>query len=88
MGEKYVYIYSPTKSRLLQLLAPVQTITKLQQTNVVLSDLVDQVLASSELTQSELVMIFIVKHIHERCEEWVNILQRATLVSLKSLIID
>ena len=79
MKQVFIIVHSPTKSRLLQLLAPVQTIAKLQQADIVLRDLVNQVLACSELAQSEFVVIFVVQYIHEGGKERVNILKQNRL---------
>jgi hypothetical protein len=45
------------------LLASVQRVTKLEQSNVILGDAVDQVASSVELAESELVMVLVIKNI-------------------------
>ena len=46
-----------TKSGFLQLLTSVQTVAKLDETNIILGHVLNQVASSVDLTQSQLVMI-------------------------------
>ena len=50
-----------TQSRALELLAAVQTVTELDQTNIVLGHLLDQVTSRIDLTECQLIMVFVVK---------------------------
>ena len=52
-----------TQSRVLQLLAAVQRLRVLEQTNVVLTDLGHHILGSVDLTQSQFVMVAVVQHV-------------------------
>lgn len=62
-----------TESCSFQLLAAVQAITVLKQANVVLGYFVDEVASGVELTQGELVVVFIIENIHEISIEWMDI---------------
>jgi hypothetical protein len=65
---------SPSESGLFELFAPIQTVSKLQQPDVILSDLIDQVSGRVELTESELVMVLVVEDVEEGGEEGVEVL--------------
>ncbi len=60
---------SPTKSSPFQLLAAIQTVAVLDQSDKVLGYIVNKILSSAELTKGEFVMIFVVKNVHERRKE-------------------
>jgi hypothetical protein len=73
--EKKTLRHPPSERGLLQLLASVQTISKLQQPHVILSDLIDQVPRRVQLTEGELVMVLVVQDVEEGGEERVEVLQ-------------
>ena len=66
--------YPPSERGLLQLLASIQTISKLQQPDVILADLVDQVPRRVQLTEGELVMVLVVQDVEEGGQEGVEVL--------------
>ncbi len=66
--------YAPTERSLLELLTPIQTVSELQKTDIVLGNLVDQMSCSTKLTKGKLVMVFVVEHIHERRQERMQVL--------------
>ncbi len=54
-----------TEGRAFQLLAAIERITKLEQSNVVLGHVIDEVSGSVDLTQGQLVVVPVIEHIHE-----------------------
>ena len=54
-----------SKCRALQLLATVQRVTELEQTEIVLANPVDEPAGHVELAESKLVMVAIVQHVHQ-----------------------
>jgi hypothetical protein len=50
----------PAKSSALELFATVETVTKFQEPDIVLCNGIDQVACSTELTESEFVVILVV----------------------------
>ena len=66
--------HSPTERSALELLAAIQTVTKLEETDVVLRDLVNKVPCRARLAEGELVVVFVVKHVHEGRQERMEIL--------------
>ena len=75
---------------MLQLLTTVQGVRVLQETNVVLTDLRHHVLRCVDLSQSELVVISVVQHIDQVCEERMHLLKlnetRKTYFQTRKLI--
>jgi hypothetical protein len=67
-------MHSPTKCSLLQLLTPVQRITKLQQPDIVLGDGIDEMTCGVELTKSELVVVFVVENVEKGGKERMEVL--------------
>src|SRR6478609_1998039 len=65
---------SPTEGGLLQLLASVQRVTKLEQSDVVLCDAVDEVASGVELTKSQLVVVLVIKNVEKGGQERVEVL--------------
>lgn len=63
-----------TKSGPLELLASVQRITELEQSNVIFGDLRDEMTGSIELTKRELVVVLVVQDIQQVAQEWVQVL--------------
>ena len=63
-----------TQRRVLQLLASVEGIAVLQQTDVVLTDLGDNVLGGVDLTQGQFVVISVVQHVDQIGEEGMDLL--------------
>lgn len=61
----------PAQSSSLQLLASIQTVAELQQTNVIFANLVDKMASGIDLSKSKLIVILIVKNIEKRCHKWV-----------------
>ena len=57
--------YSPTEGSPLELLAAVHAVTELEQADVVLRHLVDQVSCCPQLSQSKLVVVLVVQHVHQ-----------------------
>jgi hypothetical protein len=57
---------APTEGSLLQLLAAVQAVTELEQANIILPNMVDQMAGCPQLAEGELVMVFVVKNVHQR----------------------
>ena len=79
-----------SEGSLLELLATVERVTKLEETNIILSDLVNQVASSVHLTQSQLVMVLVVKDVHQVGVEGVNILElspKELFSSIRSTVI-
>lgn len=72
---------APTKSSTFELLATVKAVTEFQKSDIVLGHRVDQVPCGSELTQSELVMVFIVQDVYEGGQEGVKVLMPASTIS-------
>jgi hypothetical protein len=64
-----------TESRSLELLASEQRVSVLQETHVISSDVVDDVLGLVDVTQSQLVMISIIQHVHEITVERMDVVQ-------------
>jgi hypothetical protein len=64
-----------SKGSSLQLLATEQRVTKLEETNIVFSDRVDQVTASVDLGQGEFVVITVVEDVHEISIEGMDLIQ-------------
>lgn len=69
MSSDKLQVYSPTKCSLLQLFTPIQAVTKLQETNIILGDMVNEMSSRSKLTKSEFVVIFVVQDVHQRGQE-------------------
>ena len=63
-----------TKAGALQLLAAVKRVTELEETQVVLGDVVNVVLGGVHLAQSELVVIAVIENVHKIAVERVHIL--------------
>ena len=59
----------------LELLASVERVSKLEQSAVVLGDLVRQVAGRVELSERELVVVLVVQHVEERGEERVQVVE-------------
>lgn len=55
--------HAPPKSSALELLTPVETISKLEETNIILAYLVDQMSAGIDLAKSKFVVILVVKYV-------------------------
>ena len=77
---------APTERSAFELLTTVQTVTEFQESDIVLSDRVNQMPRGSELTKSEFVMIFVVQDIYERGQEWVEILMSANTISARNIV--
>ncbi len=69
-----------TKGCTLELLASVERVTELDETNVVLGDLLDEVLSGVELTKSKLVVVLIVENIEKRGDERVKVVHDGKLL--------
>ena len=69
-----------SKSCSLQLLAPVQTVSVLEETTVLFRNIVDQMLGSIELSKSKLVMVFVVQCVEQISKEGMDLLQKKTIV--------
>lgn len=67
--------YVPSKGGLLELLASVETVSKLEQAAVILADRDDQVASSVELSKGELVVVLVVEDVEEGGKEGVEVLQ-------------
>ena len=63
-----------TQCRVLQLLASVEGVTILQQTDIVLTDLGDNVLGGVDLTQGQFVVISVVQHVDQIGKEGMDLL--------------
>ena len=72
----------PAQGRPLQLLAPVQGVTELEQPHVVLGHVVDQVSGSVNLTQGQFVMVLTIRK-NEFC---VSFLPRKLTLSYRTFI--
>mgnify|MGYP001592418646 FL=1 len=68
--------HSPTERGLLELLAPVETVSELEQTAVVFADRDNQVAARVELSERELVVVLVVEDVEQAREERVEVLRR------------
>ena len=66
-----------TERSSLELLAAVQTVAELEQTDVVLGYLVDEMPCCAELAESELVVILVVEDIEERGKERMQVLRES-----------
>lgn len=66
--------YAPTHRSPLELFTPVKTVSELEQTDIVLCYLVDEVTSRTQLTKRELIVVFVVKDVHEGGQEGVKIL--------------
>ena len=55
---------TPTESSSLELLASIQAVAELEQTDIVLADLVNEMLRSIDLPERELVVVLVVKDVH------------------------
>lgn len=64
-----------TEGGALELLASVERVAELEETDVILGDLVDEMAGSAELTQRELVVVLVVKNVEQGREKGVQILQ-------------
>merc|ERR1719219_3113124 len=77
----------PSQGGSLQLLTPVQRVTKLQESDVVLGHVVNEVPGSVDLTQSQLVMVFVIQNIHQIGIERMDVFQlRKVLQDLSQLL--
>ncbi len=56
----------PPECGFFQLLAPIQRVAKLEETDIIFRDLGDKMTSCVELTEGELVMILIVQDVEER----------------------
>lgn len=68
------------ESSTLELFAAVQAVTELEETNIVFTDAIDEMLAGVDLAQSELVVILIVEHIQQTCQERMQVVENWELV--------
>ena len=68
-----------TESSTLELLASVETVTELEEADIVFCNLVDKVPSGAELPEGELVVVLVVENIEERGEEGVEVLRKITL---------
>lgn len=57
-------MYIPTQCSFFKLLAPVQTVSELEQSNIVFCNLVDEMSCRSELTKGKFVMVLVIKDVH------------------------
>lgn len=64
-----------TESCSLELLASVETVAEFEETDIVLGYLVDQMPGSTELTESQFVVVLVIQNIEEGRKEGVKILQ-------------
>ena len=71
-----------SKGGALELLASVQTVTELEESDIVLCDLVNQMACGAQLTESQLVVILVVEDVEERGEERVEILHNGELEAI------
>jgi hypothetical protein len=55
----------PTECSLFQHFATVQAISKLEEPDVILGDLINEMTRRAELAQGKLVMVLVVKDVHE-----------------------
>lgn len=72
-------MYAPTHRSPLELFTPVETVSELEQTDIVLCYLVDEVTSRTQLTKRELVVVFVVKDVHEGGQEGVKILYEPSM---------
>jgi hypothetical protein len=78
----------PSECGLLQALASVQRVGELEQTHVVLGDVVDEVARGVELTQRQLVVVLVVQDVHEVGVEGVDLFELGELVEyLRYLVV-
>lgn len=79
----------PSQSSPLQLFAPVQRVSELQQPAVILSDLVGQMPGGVDLTQSELVVVLVVEDVEEGRKERVEVVEDGELLKNgRQLLVD
>ena len=65
----------PTECCSFQLLTSVETVSELQETHVIFCDLIDKMPRGTQLTEGELVVVLVVQYIHQRRQEWMQVLQ-------------
>lgn len=58
--------HAPTKGSYFELLTSIQAVAKLEESYVIFGNVIDEMAGSPKLAQCKLVMIFVVKYIHER----------------------
>jgi len=68
-----------TESSLLELLAAVERVTELEETNIVLGDLRDEVTSSRDLAEGKLVVVLVVENVKQAREERVKVVEDGEL---------
>lgn len=69
-----------TQCSTLELFAAIQRVTILEQTKIILSDLVDKVASCMELTQGQFVMVLVVQHVHKVGIKGMNVIDLGELI--------
>lgn len=59
----------------LELLAPVQRVSVLEETHIVLGDIVDEVESDVDLTEGQLVVVLVIEDVHKISIERVDVIQ-------------
>lgn len=72
--EKTFFFFIPSKGGLFKLLAPIQRVTKLQESAIIFCNLINEMASCVYLTKSQFVMVLVVQDVHQIRVEGVDIL--------------